>query len=220
MLLIVNNSNENTDIVNYIKTKKRLASKLNTNYKMTQELKKKIRKIGVDFINVKSRDEMVKVLNERKGEIKGIIMGGSILNYTDKLCVCSINNNMVALNSFNVPILGICFGFQSVIFGFGGLIGKLDKKQYGFKKTIIDNETPLFKGLDKYQKFKYFNGDYAEEAPPNFKIIANTNNGIIQGVENSEKKIYGVQFHPEVSNESGEKILKNFMEICKIKVNQ
>ena len=74
MLLVVNNSNENTDIVNYIKTKKRLASKLNTNYKMTQELKKKLRKLGVIFINVKSREEMVKVINERKGEIKGIIM--------------------------------------------------------------------------------------------------------------------------------------------------
>ena len=53
-------------------------------------------------------EDMVKLINERKNEIKGIIMG-SMLNYSDNLCVCSINNNMVALNSFNVPILGICF---------------------------------------------------------------------------------------------------------------
>ena len=43
-------------------------------------------------------EDMVKLINERKNEIKGIIMGGSMLNYSDNLCVCSINNNMVALN--------------------------------------------------------------------------------------------------------------------------
>ena len=54
MLLVVNNSNENDDIIKYIKTRKKLASKLNSNYKMTQELKN-FKKLGINFINVKSR---------------------------------------------------------------------------------------------------------------------------------------------------------------------
>ena len=59
-------------------------------------------------------------------------------------------------------------------------------------------------------------GDYVDEVPKSFKVIAKTSNGMVQAIQHKSKPIYGVQFHPEISGKSGELLLDNFLNLCEL----
>ncbi|AHH11285.1 glutamine-hydrolyzing GMP synthase (plasmid) [Borrelia coriaceae] len=127
----------------------------------------------------------------------------------------------IEIFKLGIPILGICYGMQLVIKLFGGVISKCDKQEFGDTELFIeDNRSNLFLGLSGKLKVMMSHGDNIEKVPSNFKQIASTKT-CIAAVFSEEKKIYGLQFHPEATcSEVGNQILKNFVfKICQARVN-
>ena len=123
----------------------------------------------------------------------------------------------------NIPILGICYGLQLIAKLYGGKI-KNSKKKREFGRAFLYNKNYSLltkKYLDKKRSVWMSHEDAVVKLPKNFKIIGSTSNSKLTIIENSKKKIYGVQFHPEVTHtENGKQIFKNFLFlICKIKKN-
>jgi GMP synthase (glutamine-hydrolysing) len=120
-----------------------------------------------------------------------------------------------------VPILGICYGLQFITHHLGGKIRPAEKREYGFAQvTILDADLPLFAGLPESLEVWMSHGDHAQELPPGFHLTAKTAHALA-GIANPERRIYAVQFHPEVHHTKlGTQLLKNFLfNICKAKAD-
>lgn len=115
----------------------------------------------------------------------------------------------------NVPILGICYGHQLIAYLAGGKVVAGYAGEYGLAEAEVA-QSPLFGNVNKSQKVWMNHGDLVENLPDDFKIVASTEYSKIAAYENIQKKIFGIQFHPEVTQtEGGEKIFKNFIfDIC------
>jgi GMP synthase (glutamine-hydrolysing) len=227
MIVVVNNSNRNKEILSNLRKSKRMMgnskkcilkqSKKNNQTRtifVTDKLIDYLKKNKIPYRDVTSTRQMKKLL-ESKEKVSGIILGGSNLKYSNKLCACSINNNIISLLEFNVPILGICFGYQTLSMAYGGNVTSM-AKMVDTRKKVQLKKSKIFKNLRKEEKFKFMHGDYVDEVPKSFKVIAKTSNGMVQGIQHKTKPIYGVQFHPEISGKSGEVLLENFLNMCEL----
>jgi GMP synthase (glutamine-hydrolysing) len=114
-----------------------------------------------------------------------------------------------------IPMLGICYGMQMLVDHFGGTVAPEVKTEYGQIEIDIDPTCPLFKGLSTREKVLMSHGDAVSALPEGFRQVASTGS-VCAGVWNPEKKIAGVQFHPEVDpTVHGVQILTNFVRgIC------
>ncbi len=111
-----------------------------------------------------------------------------------------------------VPVLGICYGHQLTAYTLGGKVESPDIREYGKTEVKIDNNSPLFDGIKEADQSWMSHTDYVSEIPEGFKIIATTDQCPVAAMANEEKKIYGVQFHPEVEHTLfGQKMLGNFL---------
>ena len=115
----------------------------------------------------------------------------------------------------NLPILGICYGCQLISYELGGKVESvLDRKtrEYGKAETTFDTSCALFKDMPEKSVTWMSHGDEITALPAAFKIGAHSDNCAKAAIYNTEKKIYGVQFHPEVTHtEYGKQIIKNFL---------
>jgi len=122
-----------------------------------------------------------------------------------------------ALFNLGIPILGICFGIQLLGHYLGGKVEKGLKREYG-KGTldIKDGACPLFNGLPKKLQVWNSHGDKLTKMPSGFKSVAVTENSDFAAIENRSRKIFGLQFHPEVAHTPrGKEIISNFVHrIC------
>ncbi|MBV1820894.1 glutamine-hydrolyzing GMP synthase, partial [Bacteroidales bacterium MSK.15.36] len=118
-----------------------------------------------------------------------------------------------------VPVLGICYGQQLTAFTLGGKVESAKVREYGKTVVNLDNKCSLFEGIDKEQECWMSHTDYVSEIPSDFNIVAYTDGCKVAAMANEDKKIYGVQFHPEVEHTPfGKKMLKNFLfNICELK---
>ena len=115
-----------------------------------------------------------------------------------------------------LPVLGICYGLQFITHTLGGKVLPADKREYGHAEVdILDASTPLFAGLPSSIHVWMSHGDSAQELPPGFHRTAQTAHALA-GIANPEKKIWAVQFHPEVHHTPmGPKLIRNFVfDIC------
>ena len=115
-----------------------------------------------------------------------------------------------------VPILGICYGLQFMVYALGGKVRSAAKREYGHAKVEIQHSaSQLFQGLPNELSVWMSHGDEAEELPPGFRQTAKTPNAVA-AIENAERKMWAVQFHPEVHHTPlGTDILRNFaLNIC------
>ena len=116
----------------------------------------------------------------------------------------------------DIPILGICLGHQSIGQSYGGSIVQCQEIMHGKIDTIKHSGHKLFKGVNKNFKATRYHSLILEKKslPPNLEIIAETKNKIIMGIAHKNKKIFGLQFHPEsIGTEVGKTILENFLNI-------
>jgi len=117
----------------------------------------------------------------------------------------------------DVPVLGICFGLQSLAHTIKpGSVEKAEKREFGRAALIVDDDTDLFKRLKTHSTVWMSHGDHIKEMPDKYEVIAHTSNAPVAAVRHKHKNIFGVQFHPEVAHtDEGSKIFLNFVEsIC------
>lgn len=111
------------------------------------------------------------------------------------------------------PLLGICYGHQMIGHVWGAPVAKGASAEYGVSEIFVDDSDLLFRGVSS--KFRAWVSHYDEvkEAPKDFRVLAHSATCKIEAMANEKKKVYGVQFHPEVwHTENGEKILQNFLD--------
>ena len=114
-----------------------------------------------------------------------------------------------------IPVLGICYGNQLMAHLLGGKVASADKREYGKTEILIENSV-LFDGIEKKNLCWMSHTDYVCELPKGFIKSASTESTPFAAYENPEKKLYAVQFHPEVNHTPfGKKMLENFLyKIC------
>jgi len=119
------------------------------------------------------------------------------------------------LLSAGVPVLGVCYGMQLLAHQFGGRVQPAAVREYGRARIVVEGGE-LFKSLGPETNVWMSHGDEVVELPPDFEISARTHNDVIAAMSNEARKIYGVQFHPEVSHtDDGQILLSNFVfDIC------
>ncbi len=118
--------------------------------------------------------------------------------------------------NLNVPILGICYGDQLMAHLLGGKVATAPVREYGKTNVTLDNSSKLFAGIEEDETCWMSHTDYIAEAPEGFKIIAYTDVCPVAAMENEERRLYGVQFHPEVEHTPfGQNMMRNFLyNIC------
>lgn len=143
---------------------------------------------------------------------QGIILSGGPASIYEK------NSPKVDFQIFNlnIPILGICYGMQYMIDGLGGTVEGAAKREYGLAKLNILDSSGMFYGIDTVTPCWMSHGDSTSRLPEGFIIMASTENTRIAAAENHKKRLYGLQFHPEVAHTpEGKKMLSNFLfKIC------
>jgi GMP synthase (glutamine-hydrolysing) len=114
-----------------------------------------------------------------------------------------------------LPVLGICYGMQWMAQKLGGTVEAAERREYGPAQLTIENGSKLFSGFPRQLKVWNSHGDHVVGLPAGFHITARTNNAVA-AVEDQEKRLFGVEFHPEVQHtDRGAEILRNFVfTIC------
>ena len=144
---------------------------------------------------------------------KGIIFtGGPASVYGENSPKCA-----EGIFELGIPVLGICYGMQLMTYTLGGNVARADKREYGTTDVSIDNSSPLFEGFENTNGFLMSHTDFVEKVPEGFKNIGHTSSCPNAAMENKEKNLYGIQFHPEVNSSiNGTQVIKNFLfNICK-----
>ena len=143
---------------------------------------------------------------------KGIIFtGGPNSVYAEDSAICDME-----IFQLGIPILGICYGSQLIAHMLGGQVATAPVSEYGKTEVEVDKSSALFKDVEEKTICWMSHTDYIAKAPEGFKVIAKTPVCPVAAMENVEKKLYAVQFHPEVMHTvEGIKMLHSFvMDIC------
>lgn len=117
-----------------------------------------------------------------------------------------------AILELGVPVLGICYGFQVLAQALGGKVDKTGKREYGATDLTLSGGGVLLAGQPKLQVCWMSHGDQVVQAPSGFEVLASTDTTPVAAFESVEKKIFGVQWHPEVKHsQQGQRVLENFL---------
>ena len=116
-----------------------------------------------------------------------------------------------------IPILGVCLGHQAICVSYGATVTYAEKLMHGKSSEVsLDNGSPLFKGMGPRTVAARYHSLAADPKtiPPQLKVTSVTDSGDIRAVEDPEKKVFGVQFHPEsVLTPEGRTMIANYMEV-------
>jgi GMP synthase (glutamine-hydrolysing) len=173
-------------------------------------ISRRIRDLGICSIVLPSdiNHEVLKKIPH----LKGIILSGGAASVYEK------DSPKIDEDIFDVgvPLLGICYGHQLIAHLEGGEIESGKKGEYGLAEMKISDSQNLLFGFNKIENVWMNHRDIIKSLPKNYKTIATTQNCPIASFENKEKKVYGIQFHPEVSHtKKGNEVLENFaLKIC------
>lgn len=139
---------------------------------------------------------------------KGIILSGGPASVTGKKSPLPDKG----IFKLGLPIFGICYGMQVITEMLGGKVKASQEREFGKVELFIDDNTDLFGHMAGNFTCWASHGDLVKKLPPGFRVSAHTMNTPISAISNSKRKIYGVQFHPEVTHtEKGSQILSNFL---------
>ncbi len=119
--------------------------------------------------------------------------------------------------AMGVPVLGICYGLHFILHNLGGKVRSADRREYGHADVEVVLPTALFEGLPTHLPVWMSHGDEALQLPEGFQLTAKTSNAVA-GIANEARRIWAVQFHPEVHHtRQGKELLRNFLfAICKV----
>ena len=119
----------------------------------------------------------------------------------------------------DIPLLGICYGMQTLAEQMGGQVISSSHKEFGHAELNIESESKIFDGIGDKLNVWMSHGDQVQDLPDNFKLIASTTNAPIAAMQHESKGIFALQFHPEVTHTNdGHVILNNFIfNVCSAK---
>ena len=148
---------------------------------------------------------------DRLRHARGIILSGGPSGVYEK----EAPKYDAGIFGLGVPVLGICYGHQLIAKHFGGTVVLGNNKEYGVTRLKILSRQGLFKGLGAEETVWMSHGDEVTSLPKDFQAIASSGQGSNAAIANRAGKIFGIQFHAEVTHtEHGMKILDNFLDIC------
>ena len=179
---------------------------LDTGGQYTHLIARKVRELGV-YGDIQPSETPARELATRKGII---ISGGPASVY--EAGSPDIDPGILAAG---VPVLGICYGHQLVAHHLGGKIQKGERGEYGIAHVAVAKPDALWTGIAQSQVWMNHR-DTVSAAPPGFEIVASTETSGIAAMSDDTRKIFGLQFHPEVAHtHAGTEILRNFVfDIC------
>ena len=144
----------------------------------------------------------------------GIILSGGPASVYDKAAPMADKRIL----DLNLPILGICYGMQYLTHALSGLVSRAVDREYGSAEVSIEDNKDLFHGFQKREGEMVWmsHGDRIDKMPKGFAVLAKSKNSPVAAMADASKRLFGVQFHPEVAHTpNGTKILKNFLfRIC------
>ncbi len=156
----------------------------------------------------------------RDGKLKGIILSGSHASVYEE----TTDKAPPAVFELGVPVLGICYGMQTMAHQLGGIVTSGHQREFGPADVRAHGHTALLEGIQDYKtaaghgmlQVWMSHGDKVTELPPGFKLMASTDSCPIAGMADETRRFYGVQFHPEVTHtKRGAAILERFvLDIC------
>ena len=146
---------------------------------------------------------------------KGVILSGG----PESVTASNTPRIPEVIFELDIPILGICYGMQTLAEQFGGQVSSSKKKEFGHAEIIIEENSLLFDGLRSGSRIDVWmsHGDYVSSLPDQFNILASTKSSPIAAMQHIEKPLFALQFHPEVTHtKQGNEVLNNFtFKICK-----
>jgi GMP synthase (glutamine-hydrolysing) len=175
----------------------------------TQLIARRIRENRV-FCEIVPYNQPIRTFRDKN--LKGIVLSGGPSSVFDPGApFCSKE-----IFELGVPVLGICYGLQLIGKMFGGELERSQKREYGKAIIHVNRQEDLFREVKDNTVVWMSHGDHLSRPPEGFEVLAHTENIANAGIGSREKKIYGLQFHPEVAHtEEGKKILQNFLfRIC------
>ncbi|HSN79925.1 MAG TPA: glutamine-hydrolyzing GMP synthase [Rhodoferax sp.] len=156
----------------------------------------------------------------RDGKLKGIILSGSHASVYEE----STDKAPQAVFELGIPVLGICYGMQTMAHQLGGMVTSGHQREFGHANVRAHGHTALLEGIQDFTtpeghgmlQVWMSHGDKVTELPHGFKLMASTDSCPIAGMADEERRFYGVQFHPEVTHtKRGAAILERFvLDIC------
>ncbi len=147
---------------------------------------------------------------------KGIILSGSPFSVYAEGAPLPVFDVFAFAEARKIPVLGLCYGLQLIAQTQGGAVDKAAKREFGYAALEIVAESPLWKGIPPSSQVWMSHGDSLTAFPKGFDIIGKTENAPYCALQNLERKIFGLQFHPEVHHSTdGKTMLANFLfEVC------
>ena len=175
----------------------------------TQLIARRIREANV-FCEVVPYDTSLSEIQARRPA--GIILSGGPSSVLD----ADAPTVDPALYDLGVPVLGICYGMQLTAHLLGGRVERAAQREYGRVRVEMDADSRLLSGMSPASQCWMSHTYHVTQAPAGFKSIAHSDNCAFCAMENAERGIYCVQFHPEVTHsEEGQRVLRNFaLDIC------
>lgn len=184
----------------------------------TQLIARRVREAGV-YCELHSYDLMDEAAI-REFSPKGIILSGGPESVTGT----ESPRAPQVVFELGVPVLGICYGMQTMAAQLGGKVENADHHEYGYAQVRARGHTKLLKDIEDHTTPEGYglldvwmsHGDRVEELPTNFKLMASTDSAPMAGMADDERQFYGIQFHPEVTHtHQGERIINRFVhDIC------
>ena len=171
----------------------------------TQLIARKIRELGVYSEIVPFSLSLSKIKKERPAAI--ILSGGPQSVYEKGAPIPS-----KGIFQLGVPVMGICYGLQVMVYLLGGKVAPTKRREYGFASLKVLDRAGLLSGIRTESQVWMSHGDKGKEIPADFIVSAITANCNSAAIEDRSRKLFGVQFHPEVIHtKQGKKILSNFL---------
>ncbi len=171
----------------------------------TQLIARKVRELGVYSEIVPFNTPVARIRKEAPGAL--ILSGGPRSVYEKGAPLPS-----PGIFELGLPVLGVCYGLQVMAHLLGGKIVPSGKREFGFASLKVLDRKGLLAGVRDKRQVWMSHGDKPERVPPGFRVTASTPNTRVAAVEDRERRLCGVQFHPEVIHtRDGNKILANFL---------
>ena len=171
----------------------------------TQLIARKVREAGV-YAEIHPFHTPIEKIREMQP--KGIILsGGPSSVYADEA-----PHSSTEVFELGVPVLGVCYGLQLIAYQLGGEVNKSAKREFGRAHLHITDHDDLFRDIPEKSQVWMSHGDSLTKIPDGFDVIATTENAPICALRNLQRRIWGIQFHPEVYHSTeGKNILRNFV---------